>query len=697
MGTIWGSCTGTSGSKYNIWLDWNAGAYDVVNNTTPVNIKVYLQRNDGYSSSAYSSSCHRWTQFDSANTSDAYGAFDTRNNVVVLLKETNYNILHNPDGTRSVFLSGGFDGTGLSSLTGGSVGSTVTLPTIPRKSSCTATNAQIETATSININRFSSSFTHTLKYTFGSLSGTIATGVGESYGWTVPSSFYAQIPNAKSGVCTITCETYSGGTLIGTFDTTFTASVNETTNAPTVSASIIDTNAVTKALTDSDYKVVKFFSNMGFTITATAKNSATISSRSITCGSLSSTSTSGTLNAVESNVFVVTATDSRGIQSSITYNATSTPAYQLVDYVRLTVSPTLTRTSPTGSTIAISYNGNYYNGSFGTVANTLAVKYRYKIAGTTTWSSYVTITPTKSGNSYSGSENLAESFPYTNAYDFEVVAYDQIYTSGIAVPVSVSQGIPVFDWSKTAFNVNVATTVPALTATTINGGDAITRKYIGTSQNINDYKTAGQYSFYGTNTNAPTTDISTLEVIVYSPDWLLQRWTSMSSGTIWERRWHSATTWSAWNKTINATETVYLPVDFNVFRLTSQTRVNGTGIFPITKISGKLTISSNWIVLPGGYAYEFIMDFALGNAINGAVAMNLKNTIDQIALARRNIIHTTTWGDPYSNATGYGFSDLTSLSGSDSLKVISEYFGGDPYVMSEQGGLYIKVYKKITI
>lgn len=445
--------------KYRLVVDLLS--QDIVNNTSTVNVQLQAWRtNTGYETygTGTASVNVEGTQFNQAVSSSQKITY----NSFTVIYNANHTIAHNADGTKSPSIGGYF--TINAPVSGGWNYFSFSLPTIPRASTVTATNAEIESATSININRFSESFTHTLKYSFGSLSGTVATGVATGYGWTVPSTFYAQIPNAKSGVCTITCETYSGETLIGSSTTTFTASVNETTNAPTVSASIIDTNAVTKALTDSDYKVVKFFSNMGFSITATAKNSATISSRSITCGSLSSTSTSGTLSAVESNVFVVTATDSRGIQSSITYNATSTPAYPLVDYVKLTVSPTLTRTSPTGSTIAIAYSGNYFNGTFGTVANTLTVKYRYRIAGTSTWSSDVTITPTKSGNTYSGSQNLAESFPYTNAYEFQVSAYDKLYTAGeVTVPLVVSQGIPVYDWNKTAFNVNVATTVPSLT------------------------------------------------------------------------------------------------------------------------------------------------------------------------------------------------------------------------------------------
>ena len=45
------------------------------------------------------------------------------------------------------------------------------------------------------------------------------------YDWLVPESLAAQIPNAASGKGTLTCETYSGSTCIGTKSVTFTASV----------------------------------------------------------------------------------------------------------------------------------------------------------------------------------------------------------------------------------------------------------------------------------------------------------------------------------------------------------------------------------------------------------------------------------------------------------------------------------------
>ena len=86
---------------------------------------------------------------------------------------------------------------------------TCNMSTIARKSSVSATNANIGSNCTITINKQNSSFTHTLQYSFAGLTGTIATKTSDSsINFTVPTSFYAKIPNSKSGVCTITCTTY---------------------------------------------------------------------------------------------------------------------------------------------------------------------------------------------------------------------------------------------------------------------------------------------------------------------------------------------------------------------------------------------------------------------------------------------------------------------------------------------------------
>lgn len=80
----------------------------------------------------------------------------------------------------------------------------------------------------ISIDPYNSSCTHTLKYTFGGTTATIATGVGSSYEWTVP-DLAEKCNNATSGQCTITCTTYLSGSSLGSDTATVTLTVQDPT------------------------------------------------------------------------------------------------------------------------------------------------------------------------------------------------------------------------------------------------------------------------------------------------------------------------------------------------------------------------------------------------------------------------------------------------------------------------------------
>ena len=99
------------------------------------------------------------------------------------------------------------------------------LPTIPRATVPSMGAATIGEEVTISLPRASSTFTHTLTYSFGSASGTIGSALGTRAVWRLPESLAAQIPNDPDGTGTLTCETYSGSTIIGTKPVPFTASV----------------------------------------------------------------------------------------------------------------------------------------------------------------------------------------------------------------------------------------------------------------------------------------------------------------------------------------------------------------------------------------------------------------------------------------------------------------------------------------
>lgn len=363
------------------------------------------------------------------------------------LVQQDVTISHNADGTKTgVYVDGSLN----TSFVSGSASGYINLPTIPRASSITATDAYVESATSINISRATSSFKHKITYSFEGLTGTVAENVDTNYGWTIPNSLYDKLTTKSSATCTLTCQTYNGSTLIGSKSTTFKVSVDAEKNRPSITATIVDTNATTINLTGSNAKLIKYYSNAKVTMTATAKNGATIKSKKISCGDGKSLTDNGTINNVESGKFTISATDSRDISNSIS------KTQDIVEYIKLSLNANFYRSQPTNNEVVLDYSGNFFNKSFGSVTNTLSLKYRYKEHSSSTWSSYTNLTPTKSGDTYNkGStvKSLGSVFDYRKEYDFELVAADKLMT--ITAKQTISVGKPIFDWGKEDFQFNV--------------------------------------------------------------------------------------------------------------------------------------------------------------------------------------------------------------------------------------------------
>ena len=169
---------------------------------------------------------------------------------------------HNADGTKTI--AAGAITASNTTQTGNVVpnmslssGSALVLTTIPRASQITTTAASnlMGTVRTITINRASSSFTHTLTYSFGSAAGTIATKTSStSVSWTVPKSLADQVTSGSiQRTGTITCETFNGNTPVGTSSVSFTAVIPPSTVAA-------DSSSVTMG------------SSLGFTITRAASN-----------------------------------------------------------------------------------------------------------------------------------------------------------------------------------------------------------------------------------------------------------------------------------------------------------------------------------------------------------------------------------------------------------------------------------------
>ena len=422
------------------WVQWSQNSQNIEDNSTIINWSCGFHPGHKYYLNAIkmSSVVINGVEVYSGGTYSNITDYQDRTFASAVLK-----IAHTPDGSKSFTISG-FSGWIYASGNTYASSQTFTLPTIPRASSVSCSTANIGSNATITINRASTSFTHTLTYSFGSLSGTIATKTSSTnISWTIPTTFYGQIPNSKSGTGTITCDTYNGSTLIGSKSTSFTATVNESASKPTLSPTAVDSNSATTALTGNNSKFIKYYSNASVATGAQARNSATLKSQKITCGAKSITSASGTINAVESGSFTFSATDSRGYTTTQTLNKT------LINYIKLTCS--LNAGAPTTAGVAtLKISGNYWDGTFGKVANTLTVQYRYKAQGGS-YGSWTTVSATKSGNTYSATATIS-GLNYQTTYVFQARAIDKLAT--INTDEQARRTTPIFDWSKNDFNVN---------------------------------------------------------------------------------------------------------------------------------------------------------------------------------------------------------------------------------------------------
>ena len=77
--------------------------------------------------------------------------------------------------------------------------------------------------------------------------------------------------------------------------------------------------------------------------------------------------------------------------------------------------------------------------------------------------------------------------------------------------------------------------------------------YLGSDPDINSLHTlkdAGCFGIYNCS-QAPTTAIGILEILPYSDDWCMQRFTQINALSVaheWVRFWYNGNTWTEWDQ-----------------------------------------------------------------------------------------------------------------------------------------------------
>ena len=425
--------------------DSNNSNYYITSNKSIVVVQSYIGVASSKSASSFGGSATTNINCEGDNRSKSqswiYQSFWINPGAWKLIQEEEFTVEHGSDGKKTISVSSGLSTSDFNPNSASASGN-IELTTIPRASDIAVSNTDLGQNIPITIGKKVDTFTSTLTYTIGTLTGTIVEKTNLSnYPWVMSEELISQIKNAypntgsyaKGGIeAKVTCKTYNGTTLIGSKDATFKLYI---TDKPVISsATRTELNTKISALTTN---VLRHASQNKFTITATAPTGATITGYRVKNGTQDSgLSTSNVVNLndiqtyyEESNTlktkFVVTCVDSRGNESEefpVVCNFTN--------YIQVSINKTdvsIKRSSGTSNDCKIYATGNFFNGKIGTTDNTIAFKVRFKLKTATTWGSWTTLSATYTDNTFKiNNVTIAGTFNYNENYDFELMATDKI-------------------------------------------------------------------------------------------------------------------------------------------------------------------------------------------------------------------------------------------------------------------------------
>lgn len=429
--------------------------------------------------------------------------------------------------------------------------------------SLSAATVEMGKSVTINTPAVNSAYRHTLRYAFGSASGTIATGIASSVSWTPPVSLANQIPSATAGSGTIYCDTYSGSTLLGTKSVSITLTVpgSVVPSAGTLSAALAEDTSGTGLY-------VKGMGKAKLTLSgASGAHGSSITSYTITGGGWTATNgalTTGTLASAGNITFTATVTDSRGRKASTTRTISvidyTKPGVAVCDVYRCDADGNRKKA---GTYFAVEINASYS----AITGNTLSITARYKKQSESSYGTAANVT--NNGKTVIGGGNIGAS----TTYDVLVTVADKYNSLPILRTLSTKSVLQSFkrsagaaigkvaelaNWLDVAWdtrirgNLKVDGTISTIIPITSGGtgatsrGSALNNLVIGDvySGDLNDLKTAGTYWVDLSNCqNGPAgSGYGPLEVTKSTTNNPLQRFTSyngmLSYRTFANGRWY---------------------------------------------------------------------------------------------------------------------------------------------------------------
>lgn len=410
-----------------------------------------------------------------------------------LLHSETFTVGHTSDGTKSISVSVSMS-TPSSSFSphSASVSGTMDLTTIPRASTIKAektytwwnTGSKIDSGFHIGITKYSNSFYQKLRIeylnvstqTYSLLKNIANIEDGDSVSFTtseLDSIYLACIPQTNSTIC-LKLYTYSDSAMtqqIGSVSTYYMKGVL-TVSAPTfLDFDYVDTNTTTKNLTnDSGATIIKGYSTLKVSIPvakkATANTRQTAISHYIVDGETVAYSSSSEVSKSFSNYdkdnISVYAVDNRNTSSAVV-NKSFTALNKYVNYTNVFKNDNQSYSRSDGGVgefVTLNFSGSWWGDKkFGTannaVTNSISAKYKFRVSGTSTWSSERTITLSLS--------KVNQSDTYYTKFSFNGIVNGDLQSNGFDVSKSYDIIVTVQDrLSSVTYNFAIHSGEPAI-------------------------------------------------------------------------------------------------------------------------------------------------------------------------------------------------------------------------------------------
>lgn len=195
-------------------LDVSETSYSIADNTSKVRI-IWKSTQSGTSYNGFTRTAYYYYSVNGGSEITKTVSYTLPQNSTKTIVDTTLTVPHEPDGSGTIKVRTWMD-TDISAGVIQKDSGTITLTTIPRKSTLSASNGELEKAQTLKATRKSDRFTHTLTWTCGAHKGTIATkSSAVSWTFTPSKELSKEAPYGSKVCCSFKLTTYNGSNTVG--------------------------------------------------------------------------------------------------------------------------------------------------------------------------------------------------------------------------------------------------------------------------------------------------------------------------------------------------------------------------------------------------------------------------------------------------------------------------------------------------